>query len=84
VILSETDRIIRQLQDRDKLRAERESPLGAITRTLFGLNTLEARPEIEARKRAARRRKLLRQLRGAIRRELPESERALREQLEEE
>jgi hypothetical protein len=83
-ILSEADRTIRQFQDRDNLTEEQESALSAITRTIFGLKAFEAKPEVEARKRAAKRRKLLRQLRGTIRRELPQSERAVREQLEEE
>jgi hypothetical protein len=64
-----------------EFKADKLLPL---PRTLFGLKTFEARPEAEARRRFFERRKLLRQLKGVMRRELPESERVLREQLEEE
>jgi hypothetical protein len=80
-LLAEADRVMKFWQKTEDLTDPELSALGATTRFLFGLKSYEAKPHIEATKLRHKRTERLRQLKSAVRRELPGAVEVLRGEL---
>ncbi len=77
-LLAEADRVMKLWQKSEDLTDPELSALGAVTRFVFGLKSYEAKPHIEGTKLRRQRTERLRQLKSAVRRELPEAVEVLR------
>lgn len=69
-LLSEADRVIKLWQNTNELTEPESSTLGAITRSIFGLKSYEAKPHFEAIRIRRERIEHLKQLKSSVRREL--------------
>lgn len=77
-LLAEADRIVKLWSKTEDLTNPEISNLGAVTRLIFGLKSYEAKPHIEGTKLRHERTERLRQLKSAVRRELPGAVKVLR------
>jgi hypothetical protein len=69
-LLGEADRVLKLWQQTDELTEPELSNLGAITRSIFGLKSYEAKPHFEAVRIRRERTEHLKQMKSSVRREL--------------